>query len=64
MTKPKFIVYDAGSGIYEIAKYNPSVTWHNDSDVIACYNYPEALHEKERNEERAYKFRNCVDLYN
>jgi hypothetical protein len=64
MKTPKFVIWDAGCGMYEIAKYSNTIQWHNGPDVEYADNYTEALHIKEKNENSAYRFINCEDLYN
>jgi len=53
----QYICWDAGSGNYDITKYNPKVSWHNDSDMFKG-TYDECLRHKEESEEDSYRFRN------
>lgn len=52
----QYICWDAGGGNYEIAKYDPNVSWHNDEDVFHG-TYEECKRHKEEEEENAYRFR-------
>lgn len=52
-----YICWDAGEGNFEIDKYNPSISWHNDSDVFKG-TYDECLKHKEESNENNYRFKN------
>jgi hypothetical protein len=52
-----YICWDAGGGNYEIKKYDPNISWHNDDDVFQG-SYEECLKHKEESEEDSYRFRN------
>jgi hypothetical protein len=52
----KYICWDAGGGNYNIDKYNPKISWHNDADVFKG-TYDECLRHKEESEEDSYRFR-------
>jgi len=55
----QYVCWDVGGGNYDIRKYNPKVSWHNDSDVFKG-TYDECLRHKEESEEDAYRFRNYM----
>ena len=52
----QYICWDAGGGNYDIDKYNPKISWHNDDDVFKG-TYDECLRYKEESEEDSYRFR-------
>jgi hypothetical protein len=46
-----YICWNAGSNIYDIAKYNSNISWHNDKDVFRgslkdCERYKEEMEQK------------------
>jgi len=52
-----YICYNAGCDIYEIEKFNQSIDWHKKEFQGT---YAECLKEKERQEQDAYRFNNCM----
>lgn len=52
-----YICWDAGDGNYDIQKYNPKVSWHNDPDVFKG-TYDECLKYKEESEIDFFRFTN------
>lgn len=56
LNRGEYVCWDAGGGNYEIAKYDPNVSWHNDEDVFHG-TYEECKRHKQEEEVNVYRFR-------
>ena len=54
-----YICWDAGGGIYDITKYDPNISWHDDSDVFHG-TYAECVEYKKEAEYDKYRFDNYL----
>lgn len=57
MNKTIYICYNAGSDIYLIEKFNPSIDWHKNEFQGT---HKECIEEKQRQEHDSWRFNNCL----